>query len=80
MKKLNIDPRYNPKTTLVGTLLLMIGLSFYCLDFVIELKKEVNHWVNGGMIISGVLLLIAPDKWIELVTNWVNSLIKKNDN
>lgn len=75
MKNANFNS--DKKTTILGIILLFIGLMFYTLDLVIVLKKDINNYVNSGMIISGVLLIISPDKWIDLITQYVKSLFSK---
>lgn len=75
MKNANFNS--DKKTTILGIILLFIGLMFYTLDLVIVLKKDINHYVNSGMIVSGVLLIISPDKWIDLITQYVKSLFGK---
>ncbi len=72
----NVNLSKDKKTTLVGTVVLLVGLSFYCLDYLVDLKKDVNHYMNGGMIISGVLLLVSPDRWVDLISEYVRSLFK----
>jgi hypothetical protein len=72
----NVNLSKDKKTTLVGALVLLVGLSFYCLDYLVDLKKDVNHYMNGGMIISGVLLLVSPDRWVDLISEYVRSLFK----
>ena len=75
--KLNIDPRYNPKTTILGFILLLIGIFFYFADFFIDLKHEVNHWINGSISALGILLILAPDKVITLIGNFFNNVLNK---
>ncbi len=77
-KHLNIDPRYNPKTTIPGALLLLSSLAVEVGAYFIDLKKEtINHWVMGSIGLLGLLLLIAPDKVITIVENGFNAVIKK---
>lgn len=75
MKNANLDK--DKKTTIIGILLLMIGVTFYVLDLAVELKKDVNHWVNSGIIVSGVFLIASPDKWFELMGQYFKSLFGK---
>lgn len=75
MKNANLDK--DKKTTIIGILLLMIGVTFYVLDLAVELKKDVNHWVNSGIIVSGVFLIASPDKWFELIGEYFKSLFGK---
>lgn len=77
-RKLNIDPRYNPKTTIPGAILLISSLSVEVGAYFIDLKKDtVNHWVIGSIGVLGLLLLIAPDKVVTIVENGFNAVIKK---
>jgi CDP-diglyceride synthetase len=78
--KLNVDPRYNPKTTILGFIFLLIGLGLYCIPYFMELKQEVNHYINGTLICSGIMLVLAPDKVVifigELFTKLIDKFIK----
>lgn len=77
-RKLNIDPRYNPKTTIPGAILLISSLSVEVGAYFIDLKKDtVNHWVIGSIGVLGLLLLISPDKVVTVIENGFNAVIKK---
>lgn len=77
-KKLNCDPRYNPKTTIMGVILMISALSVEIGVYFIDLKQEtINHWIVGSIGVLGLLLFIAPDKVITVVENGFNAMIKK---
>ncbi len=76
-KKYNVDPRYNPKSTITGFVLFIVGVILYSLEYFVEYKTPLNQYVNGGFICSGIMLLLAPDKWINILEEYVKSLFKK---
>lgn len=77
MKNANLDK--DKKTTIIGILLLLIGITFYVLDLAVELKKDVNHCINCGIIVSGIFLIVSPDKWFDLMGQYFKSFFGKNE-
>lgn len=75
----NANFNRDKKTTIIGCLLLLIGVTFYVLDLAVELKKDVNHWINSGMIVSGIFLIASPDKWFDLMGQYFKSFFGKNE-
>lgn len=77
-KRLNIDPRYNPVTTLMGGILIFCTLSVEIGSYFIDLKKDtINHWVVGSIGAIGVLLFVSPDKAVNVIVNGFRSMFKK---
>lgn len=76
-RKLNIDPRYNPQTTIWGIILFIPSVVLYVSQFFIELKLPVNQYYNFALMLLGALLLVCKDAWIKIITLGFKSAIKK---
>lgn len=77
MTKYNVDPRFNPKTTILGAIIVTIGLFFYVCEHFMEMKKDVNDWVNIPMLGLGCILIVAPDRWVSIVSSAFAKFFKK---
>jgi len=77
-KKLNIDPRYNPVTTIMGVILIFSTLSVEIGSYFVDLKKDsINHWVVGSIGAIGVLLFVSPDKAVNVLVDGFKAIFKK---
>lgn len=77
MKKLNIDPRFNPITTITGSILLLLGIVGYVGSMFIDLKKDVNIWISVMLILSGSLLIVSKDAWINSIVYFFRKMSDK---
>lgn len=77
MTKLNADPRYNPKTTYLGVLLLLPALAVLFGEYFFELRTEINYWIVCSIGAFGIALVVSPDSVITIIRNGFNSVIKK---
>lgn len=77
MKKLNVDPRHNPKTTGLGIVLLLPALAVVFGEYFYELKTEINYWIVCSVGAFGIALVVSPDSVITIIKNGFNSIIKK---
>lgn len=64
--KNNINPKLNPITTILGSVFATIGLLIFMLPMFVELKHDyTSQWyVPTIFIVSGVALLLTPDRFI----------------
>lgn len=65
----------NIKSTVLG--LAFLGAAIY----MIIQKVDVNEWILGGMLVSGVFLTLSPDKYINLLEQTIlgRVLLKKKE-
>lgn len=72
----NLNPKTNPKTSIIGGLLFTIGLALILMPLFYEAKEKSPEYVNWIFLVSGFGLLLAPDTILDVFTKVVN---KKSD-
>lgn len=61
------------KTTILGALLLIVGLVYFALPYFSENDLwEVNNLYLAFLVVGGILLILAPDKIISFAFSWLN--------
>jgi uncharacterized membrane protein YkgB len=72
----NIDPKTNPKTTIIGGILFIIGLALLLMPLFATPRAELPDYVKWIFLVAGFGLLLAPDTILAVFTKVVN---KKSD-
>lgn len=57
----NINPKINPITTTLGTILMIVSLVMFISPMYIEVKEDINYWIPGSIGVIGLSLLLIPD-------------------
>lgn len=76
MKIENINPKTNPKTSIIGFVLFAIGLVLVLMPMFYEPKERLPEYVNWLFLASGFGLLLVPDTILDVFSKVVN---KKSD-
>lgn len=72
----NVNIKQNPFTTIIGTILFLIGLITLLLPMFIELREDLPMIVKWLFLGAGFGLLLAPDTIIKV---FVKVADKKSD-
>ena len=74
MRKKKITNNFKEiKTTIIGLLLWIItGFYFFTPYFMDRATWETEHYEVGFGFISGLLLMLAPDRFIDFLFIWLN--------
>lgn len=76
MKIENINPKTNPKTSIIGFVLFATGLVLVLMPMFYEPKERLPEYVNWLFLASGFGLLLVPDTILDVFSKVVN---KKSD-
>lgn len=61
------------KTTVIGAILFAVGIAFFAVNFkTLDAVKVSDIYIPGGLAVAGILFLLAPDKVVENLFNWIN--------
>lgn len=63
------------KTTILGILLLLLGVGYFTAPYFVPNLWEVNKWYEIALIVSGVGFIVAPDKMIGVMFGWLQRFI-----
>lgn len=69
----NIDPRYNPKTTISGGLFMLLGISLFLCPYF----SYVHDAIKWTLSVVGFGLFFVPDTILDVFSSFVR---KKGDN
>lgn len=60
----NANPQKNPITTILGLVMSLISLLIWVAPMFVEVKKDYTTmwYIPTGILVSGILLIGAPDK------------------
>lgn len=68
----NINIKENPVTTILGVILLLVGIGIFIIPLFIVLKAEVVIYIPIGISIIGLCLLLIPDDLKGALSKLVN--------
>lgn len=78
--KNNINPKTNPITTILGAVLLTIGLGSFIMPMFLELREDLNIYLKAAFTLSGFLCLLAPDALVGIVTDALKKFLSNKNN
>jgi sRNA-binding carbon storage regulator CsrA len=78
--KNNLNPKTNPITTILGAVLLTIGLGSFVMPMFLELREDLNIYLKAAFTLSGFLCLLAPDALVGIVTDALKKFLSNKNN
>jgi len=62
----NANPKLNPITTTLGTLLVLISMLIWLAPMFVDVRKDYEEmwYIPTGILCVGVLFILAPDKLV----------------
>lgn len=78
--KNNLNPKTNPITTILGAVLLTIGLGTFIMPMFLSVKEDLNIYLKSALTLGGFLCLLAPDALVGIVTDALKKFLSNKGN
>ena len=78
--KNNLNPKTNPITTILGAVLLTIGLCTFIMPMFLSVKEDLNIYLKSALTLGGFLCLLAPDALVGIVTDALKKFLSNKGN
>jgi len=77
MKKLLLNATKHIITTLLGIIVILMGLTFFTLSWTEVVDNDFSMWMLAGFLALGVLLIFSPDNLVPIMIKGLSNFVTK---
>lgn len=55
------------RNVLRGVISTILGLVLFAIGCLLWFEENINYWAAGGLNLAGLVLILSPDTWIDVI-------------